>query len=258
MDIEKIKSDTDDLSRVFTINYFKKGVRIPRNWTGLDEPFGSGTIFNTIYCRVQICTCLAYQAPDILDEIQPMLASGNKLYNDEDVITEQHKDSLIKCFDKLVKEQRLKQLRVLDLGCGIKPSFSRLARNFGATVYTVDVIPSSEFVLDYNNEDNKMREIEKKHHIQTDLNHQEAISKILEKTQGGFHIITSAHLFSGSNYYGLHYDTPSDINRVIHPLLLEDGILQNGGMGHNIYEKNQCKSIEKKPEKNMNRRGYAW
>lgn len=100
------------------------------------------------------------------------------------------KDSI----QKIIDAQALEWLRILDIWCGLRPVFARLARALGATVYTLDKESSESFKTNENC-DPKRRQEEKEHHIVLDLHHDTSAQIVYEWTNGNFDYITSAAIF---------------------------------------------------------------
>lgn len=103
----------------------------------------------------------------------------------------------------------LNGLKIIDLGCGFTPSFARAARELGAEVYTVDVIPADKFdnyhtVNSFSNEpipkETEKMNVARKFHIQIDLAQPNALEKIIEVTGGDFDLVTEAHLPTGVSH----------------------------------------------------------
>ncbi len=107
--------------------------------------------------------------------------------------------------DELVERKALKDLKILDLGCGGQPYFSILARKMGATIYTVDILDIDSMVDQYRLEYDFLPEdiIELKNfHIAGDLNSENIVDVIHKKTGGDFNFVTEAHLASGAERGG--------------------------------------------------------
>ncbi len=95
----------------------------------------------------------------------------------------------------LIESKVLSGLKILDLGCGSEPTFSRVARAAGADVWTVDLIGTDQFEYEDKSKINpKTIEIENEKHIKLDLADPRAVEKIQELTGGNFDITTEGHL----------------------------------------------------------------
>ena len=113
-------------------------------------------------------------------------------------------------------------MKVIDLGSGILPAFARCAREFGAQVYTVDVIGADRLVQDYLPTEGPARKMERDSHICTDLNARGSINLILEESDGEFDVVTSAKLHAWSDYNGKIVHAPKDVWKIAKPLLKPD------------------------------------
>lgn len=142
------------------------------------EFVGAGEIDNTPYTTKQITFAIALSNHPLVHEII------------------KRKDIEPKNFDgeMLVNNKILKGLKILDLGCGIRPVFARVARYLGADVYTVNVESSADFDFKSENFLEEYRGLEIDHHLQIDLNEEDAAKKILDLTNGGFDLVTEAQL----------------------------------------------------------------
>ncbi len=134
-----------------------------------------------------------------------------------------------KVFDFSDGSKPLGGLKILDLGCGVQPEFSYIARRLGAETWTVDVIPASEFQpIEISEEGKPIDERAAEFHIQIDLNNPDAAQKILEKANGKFNFVTEAHLSTGTmrtiagrerDYAAYGEDTAKDV-------LIDEGVYQ--------------------------------
>lgn len=96
---------------------------------------------------------------------------------------------------QLSEAQVLKGLRILELASGPRPMLARMSRALGATVYTADTLPASEFSVYEKYRDSQEAHIERKYHIQINLNDYEAPSKLIEITGGNFGYLTEASFY---------------------------------------------------------------
>lgn len=137
----------------------------------------------------------------------------------------------------------LNGLKIIDIGCGYEPTFARASRGLGAEVFTVDIIPASQFEnfhpKRYDGENDAVEiadhELAKKFHIQMDLDDEDALQKILEITGGEFDYATEAHSGTGVPHGYIEGEDGNIINsRKIYrfrpgkdfynPLLKKDGV----------------------------------
>jgi len=179
--------DTEQLMKAYRVLEPKlcEYGRIPafgEEYTGVGK-LGQSTIFNSPMTTDQI--------------IFAMLLGGHPL-----VLELLEKEFGWKDFDPApLREARvLAGMKILDLGCGIKPLFARVARKLGADVYTVDVIPADcfpDYFLSHSKKD-KQDEIAK--HIQLDLNGDGAVEEIKKRSGGGFDLVTESQLHLGASW----------------------------------------------------------
>ena len=104
---------------------------------------------------------------------------------------------------ELVKLQILAGMRILDLGCGLEPTFARAARFLGAQVYTVDLFAATNFRHALERDGafrlpETFAALERANHIERDLKTPAAVDAILAASGGNFDLVTSAHLDSGN------------------------------------------------------------
>jgi len=129
--------------------------------------------------------------------------------------------------EPLVEAKILEGTKILDLGCGLVPSYARCCRGLGAKVYTVDVIPVKHFI-GMEKLSKEYRDEELKNHIQVDLNKKESIKKINSISDGNFDIVSCANLDYGTFYQGnlRHLNTSfrNGIENSIISLIKEGGI----------------------------------
>jgi hypothetical protein len=173
------------------------GINSFRRFTGMKKPLGDSLMHNSALSIGQILFSLALSEHKVL---QDLIDSGKRTTFDP---------------KKLVENQVLSGMKILDMGCGYIPSFARCARFFGAEVYTVDstygrfAIKDPEFPL-------KMREEElTKHQLHT-LNRSDSVDILKESTGGEFDIVTACYLalgmgqgFHGGKDIGLQLLKPS-------------------------------------------------
>ena len=129
----------------------------------------------------------------------------------------------------LRSERVLSGLQVIDLGCGRIPGFSRCAREFGAVVYTVDVM-DADFAF-FPEQVSSVSEIERKFHIQGDLNQESTIAAILDRAKSS-DIATSAYLPQWSNNNGQMVYAPKNITGIALTLVKPIGCYFNADSGN--------------------------
>ena len=120
-------------------------------------------------------------------------------------------------------------LKILDLGCGVEPEFSYIARRLGAEMWTVDVVPASEFEpLEVNDDGESIDENASAFHIQVDLNSPDAVRTILEKAHGRFNFVTEAHLSTGTTRTvdGRREDYAAYGQEIAKEILIDEGVYQ--------------------------------
>ena len=103
-------------------------------YTRIENPLGASTVTNTPSASRQLMFTLAMCDHPAVDDLLAKIERGD--------ITEENFNP-----DSLAKAEVERGMKILDLGCGPAPTFARTARRLGANVYTVDVIPASEFRL---------------------------------------------------------------------------------------------------------------
>ena len=99
--------------------------------------------------------------------------------------------------DDWVRERVLQGMKILDLGCGPKPTFARAARYLGADVFTVDVPWLENFEGELPAE---LKQAETDNHIAVDLNRRNSLEEILRRSKGGFDLVTQAHVDTSDPY----------------------------------------------------------
>ena len=131
----------------------------------------------------------------------------------------------------LKRKKALSGLKVIDLGCGILPAFARCAREFGAEVYTVDVLAAEMLVQDYL-PDQRSKTLERESHIRADLNRRESIEYILERSDGPFDVATSAKLDACSDNSGELIFAPENVWGIAWSLLKPKKTYYNADRDH--------------------------
>lgn len=137
---------------------------------------GQGSYYNTNMSVGQLSTVLAVCGHPIIDDIL-------RWKKDEP-------DSI----DKIIDAQVLDWLKILDIGCGLKPIFARYSRALGATVFTLDKESSESFKTNEECDQSK-RDEEKEHHIELNIHNNSSPEVVYQRTRGNFDYITSAAIF---------------------------------------------------------------
>lgn len=151
---------------------------LKNEYTGLGDLLGQSTVENSPFCSDQIIFAMVLSNHPLI--IKLLKKNLNSPYDFDP--------------EPLYKSQILKEMKILDMGCGRRPTFARCARRFGADVYTADKIHSKEFEYYKHYFPEKSREEEIRRHIQTDLNNPESLEFILQNSGGNFDLVTEAHL----------------------------------------------------------------
>lgn len=165
------------------IGYYDRRIfKFGPEYTGFCGSIGDGTYTNTGLSSNQL--------------IFAMLLSGHPL-----VMKLLEEDVTLKTFDPepLRRAQILQGMKILDLGCGDKPAFVRVARRLGADAYTVDVTPAN--ALESYGMSNDDKELELSRHIQLDLREACAAERIASLTGVDLDLVTEALLKSGLGSY---------------------------------------------------------
>lgn len=160
-------------------------IKSTEKYTLIDEPIGDSRVENTSMASSQLVFSLALGHHPFMQELKDIKF--------KELATEEQKEIL----NKLSEEKVLKGLKILDLGCGTVPTFARLARAFGAEVYTIDIIDTDGFVKN-EKADTEILEVENKNHIALDLHNEDALDTIQHVTDGNFDLVTEAHLATGT------------------------------------------------------------
>jgi len=218
-------------------------------YTRIENPLGASTVTNTPSASRQLMFTLAMCDHPAVDDLLAKIERGE--------ITEENFNP-----DSLAKAEVERGMKILDLGCGPAPTFARTARRLGANVYTVDVIPASEFRLwrpkeggaDYlkqvevtsPDEYNKMillsdeyettRREEADRHIEIDLNDRDADATILQRTGGGFDLVTSAQLLDIGYKRRVHEPDEARLSGLAMKLLKSGGVFYCPSRGERSIE----------------------
>lgn len=203
----------------------------PLGWLGGDTHIGTETVHNSPMQSAQLLVTLAMSRDPRIEKIIENPLSPQ-------IFQAKNKHEFLEKWEGV-----LKGLKVLDLGCGVLPTFSKVARGLGAEVYTLDVFPAEwfeNFKPDYNGKKDPMFESAKKYHIQENLSNRGAFDTIKKITGGEFDLVTAAHLQSLTVHKGIdfyYYIKPEECS----PLLKKGGI---------FYDVNKTRgwSVEKDDE----------
>ena len=179
---EKIKSEygtllnEKDFLRRIKMIYKGLGLASFAEYSGVhDTLIGFGEVYNSRSVPLQLAGTIALSKHFLINRF---LADGKKINARE-----------------LTKKKVLKGIKILDLGCGYKPTYARCARAMGAEVYTIDIIPSEEFdVYEEENFSKEERQSEIKNHLTLNLEDERVIEKIEKSFGKDFDIITESHL----------------------------------------------------------------
>lgn len=230
---QKLKRRSELFMEVLSEEYGDPAIKLDARYTKIINPLGSSTEMNSPLTVEQLAFTLALSSHSTVEQLLAHIES-RKINSDNFVP------------NRLKEDRVLQGIKILDLGCGEEPAFSRCAREFGAEVFTVDVIASSDFEIyqptqqdidsssqwnpsapdalrQLRNDYELIREIENKQHIQIDLREPDAVRKILEITGGNFDLVTTAHIDSGSVHQGQKVMPPTNLDRLIQPLLKTGG-----------------------------------
>lgn len=177
------------------------------------------------YLGVRLGEETVMNSPFTSDQLEFTLAMSQhplvlELAKDEDLNWESFDPS------KLIENKVSTGIKAIDLGSGTEPFYARAARLMGAEIYTVDVIPFDHMDTTYLEVGKRKGfdlELERAYHIQLDLNSPDAAQLILEKTNGGLNLLTSAHAGTGWRHEDkLYYFT--DEERLGNEILLPGGV----------------------------------
>ena len=124
--------------KLYILFLAKEGIDGTEGYTLIGDPVGYSSAENSPMSSVQLEFALA-------------MSLGPKVYDLAGSDREQREAIGIKMKD-IIESKVLAGFKFLDLGCGPKPAFARVARAAGADVYTVDVIGVNEF--EYRDEAN--------------------------------------------------------------------------------------------------------
>lgn len=216
-------------------------------WSGLRcNGIGSGdsdcSVFNNPSTTDQITLVLALSEHQLLEKIVELPLIRERSDKDRNRYRE--------WITAIENEKVLQGMKVLDIGCGLKPAFARSTRILGADVHTVDFYSSDKFEVYHGNESYRssftpeQRIIEVERHIQLDLRSENAFAQIKERTGGEFDFVTASHvddnfLKDGKGYSAKEIKPPEEyMKQMIGLLLTEYGIGQKLFMRETIYRKN--------------------
>jgi len=189
--IEKELSPEEKLGEILKLYYSLSPLMGPSGVIGgtkectlIGENIGYSSIENSPLCSMQLKFALAAS-----------LNTSVKEFSEKIRIQKLSKEEVEQQFNDWTKDKILKGLKILDLGCGRRPTFARLTRMLGADVYTVDLYSADEFnYINKSEIDPKIIEKEIEKHIQLDLKNPNSIEIIKSRTGGDFDLVTEAHL----------------------------------------------------------------
>jgi len=204
------------------------------DYTLIGAPVGSAITLNSFHTARQFEFALALSLNPLVEEFAqqnvkffPEMKKRIDLPDGGYQITIESSPESKKQFEKfetgvknLIENQVMKGLKILDLGCGSKPTFARAARAAGADVYTVDIFGADGFEYDDRKEiDPEIIRYEIKKHIKLDLNDPNAVKILQERTGGNFDLVTEANLHTGGATAAFH-----EGKKIAWPLLKPGGI----------------------------------
>ena len=154
---------------------------------------GGERFFNTPFAADQLIGSLSLMKRDAV----VALLQGRTRYEDEALVKD------------LLREKPLRGEKILDLGCGIQPSYARACRAFGAEVWMVDVV-SPEQIRDFS-KGKRFLALERQFYIPLDLNREDALEVIEVRAGRDFSIVTEAHSRTGWDW------SKSQLDRSVKP-----------------------------------------
>lgn len=215
-------------SKKLSLNYFgiMCGIAGTDGWNGLSGCIGNGQIYNTSGTQHQFLTALAMSEHPEVDRL----------------IQEGGREEYLNMAD-LEDKKVLDGLKILDLGCGYRPTFARLTRWLGAEVYTADLIGSEEFEYDpifHDRETGKsyekdcplnLRSAEIDNHIQGDLYKDRTLEEIMKKSGGDFDLVSSSFVRVSDGHF--------DQEKIAGQMLKEGGVFHEEA--ESFYRKDKGK-----------------
>lgn len=191
------KEDLEEIYDLF-LSLFRKFGRMAettsffKEHTGTSEPLGGGSketwFFNSKVTLWQFLYALAMTRHPLVKEISANEFDVTK-FNEE----------------ILARNKVMAGMKILDLGSGPQPTFSRYCRAFGADVWTVDRSPKYRDVNQVYNQEFLPKEdsdLEDSRHITIDLNDKNAVDVIREKSGGEFNLTTESQLVAAGFFDG--------------------------------------------------------
>jgi hypothetical protein len=152
-----------------------------RGYTGIGETLGGDTFYNTTLAARQFIWLLATVDDPLVNQL-----ADRDCYRQSS--SHERVENVQAIVDQLSRQKVLQGLRVLDIGCGMIPSFARCSRAFGAEVWTVDCLFSADSF------EPSPSALERSFHIKGDIQEEGTIIQLLESSGGSFDIVTHAHL----------------------------------------------------------------
>ncbi|HLA22939.1 MAG TPA: hypothetical protein VJZ93_00165 [Candidatus Nanoarchaeia archaeon] len=154
-----------------------------REFTGIGKSLGHGFWYNTSGTSFQMMKTLELLEHPVLDKFLEDISNNDSITpNDIDV-------------NPLVRGKILRGLKIMDLGCGIRPSYANCVHSLGAEVYTSD----HNHPGDIHFIDDSM----KQRYIAVDFNDKNVLGILRNRTRGEFDFVTCTtcfptHLWSDS------------------------------------------------------------
>jgi len=162
---------------------------IGSKYTGVGEVMGFGDYFNTAIAGHNLTFAMAMTQHPLLYEIVEDGSISHENFP----------------FDRLVEARILEGYKVLDLGCGKKPTFARVIRQLGAETWTIDMLEARQFSR--SGFDPRQKAIEEEYHIVLDINDQNAIDRVVDRTGNDLDLVAVA-ILSTVPGEGMRYFSP--------------------------------------------------
>ncbi len=189
MDLRTIADRFVEIGERFPGPYIDSGMPcFGRDFTGISANLGAGEVYNTQDSAYQLVLSISMADHPVIADVL-----GLPKYDGDD-------ESIARVVGRMTEEKILDGVRILDLGCGLIPTFARSARRLGADVYTVDVILPTAFEYSRELFPEDARDAEQKDHFAIDLNQRNAGKKIAKKFGSDFDLVTSAYIEEGAHF----------------------------------------------------------
>jgi cyclopropane fatty-acyl-phospholipid synthase-like methyltransferase len=181
---EKVKKIiVDPFAGEFNIKYL-----FGEKYTGIGCSIGCSSTDNSSNQTKELAFTLSLSKSPMVEKLisdPEMITFFEQIYFSDE--SEESRSRLDDIANSLAENKVLADMKILDLGCGDRPTFAYCARMLGAEVYTVDIIPGSRL---WNSKEKGVVE----NHIQLDLRDPKALDILLDKTKGNFDLIASASI----------------------------------------------------------------